>query len=128
MPKTLVLKYRNTNNFGVDRKRLEESAKKLGVTPTKAAYIAIGRLHADLLDGNGDFDFPDDKMIARLNRKNKEPNPADIISTKNITDLFAPQRKKRPAIIKRTTKTKAVKAKSAVKAAGHTKRQTAPKK
>lgn len=126
MPKTLVLKYRDANNpLGVHRKRLEESAKRLGVTPIKAAYIAIGRLNADLSDGNGDFDFPDDKTIARLNRKNKELNPADIISTKSITDFFAPQRKKRPAGIKRTPKAKvAVKAKSPVKPADHVPRRT----
>ena len=114
MPKTLVLKYRDGNNLGVHRKRLEASAKKLGVTPTKAAYIAIGRLYADLFDGNEDFDFPDDKVVARLNRKNKDLNPADIISTKSITDFFVPQRKNRPSLKKRATKIKTgAKAKSA---------------
>ncbi len=127
MRKTLVLKYRDANTLGVDRKRLEESAKKLGVTPTKAAYIAIGRLHAALFDGDDDFDFPDDRTVARLNRKNKEPNPDDIIRTKSLADLFAPQSKKRSAIITRTTKSKTAKTKSAAKTTGR-KRQTIPNK
>ena len=125
MPKTLVLKYRDGNNLGVHRKRLEASAKKLGVTPTKAAYIAIGRLYADLFDGNGDFDFPDDKVIARLNRKNKELNPADIIGTKSITDLFAPQRKKRTTPGKQSTKAKVD---TKAKATGRANHRGAPKR
>ncbi|MHB1954583.1 MAG: hypothetical protein ACYCOU_12625 [Sulfobacillus sp.] len=99
MNKALLIKFRNTDTpFGVRRETLKEVAEKLGVTETKAVHIAIGRLYAQLFDGGGDFDFPSDETLKRIDRSHEDHGP--IVSRRDLSDYFT---KPRTATRKRVT-------------------------
>ncbi|MHB1516355.1 MAG: hypothetical protein ACYCVY_11760 [Acidiferrobacteraceae bacterium] len=87
MNKALLIKFRDTDTpFGVRRETLKEIAEKLGVTETKAVHIAIGRLYASLTGGDGDFDFPSDEMLKRIDISDENLGP--VVSRRDISDYF----------------------------------------
>ncbi|MHB1915153.1 MAG: hypothetical protein ACYCPX_06260 [Acidiferrobacteraceae bacterium] len=97
MNKALLIKFRDTDTpFGVRRETLKEIAEKLGVTETKAVHIAIGRLYASLTGGDGDFDFPSDQVLKRIDISDKNLGP--VVSRRDISDYFD---RPRPAARKR---------------------------
>jgi endonuclease III len=60
----LLLKF-NTQSavLGARRETLKAVAARLGVSETKAAHIAINRLHDQLFHGGQDYDFPTKEQI-----------------------------------------------------------------
>ncbi|MHB1956517.1 MAG: hypothetical protein ACYCOU_22530 [Sulfobacillus sp.] len=87
MTQTLRIKFRDTDTpFGVRRETLKEIAEKLGVTETKAVHIAIGRLYASLTGGDGDFDFPSDEMLKRVDISHADLGP--VVHRRDLSDYF----------------------------------------
>ena len=87
MTKALLIQFRDTDRpFAIRRETLKEVAEKLGVTETKAVHIAIGRLYSQLFDGDGDFDFPSDEMLKKIDRSHEDHGP--IVSRQDLSDYF----------------------------------------
>ena len=102
MNKALLIKFRDTDTpFGVRRETLKEVAEQLGVTETKAVHIAINRLYTSLSGEDGDFDFPSDETLKRIDRSHEDHGP--IVSRRDLSDYFT---KPRTAARKRVTSRK----------------------
>lgn len=97
MTQALRIKFRDTDTpFGVRRETLKEIAEKLGVTETKAIHIAINRLYTSLFDEDGDFDFPSDETLKRIDRSHEDHGP--VVRRRDLSDYFD---RPRPAARKR---------------------------
>lgn len=87
MSHTLVLRFRNARHpLGVRREALRAIARRLGVSPTRAAEIAIGRLYLRLCEEADDFDFPGDTVLAAVDRSHEDHGR--IVRSHHIADHF----------------------------------------
>ncbi len=72
--------------FGVRHETLKRIAKKLGVSETKAAHTAIGRLYRDLFEEGSDFDFPSDATLRQIDRSGEDHGA--VVSQRDLSGSF----------------------------------------
>lgn len=84
MSKPLLLQFADeASATTATRDSLKSIADRLGVSETKAAHIAINRLYRDIIQGDADFDVPDE--AAR--RREEEGQDARVVSSRSLLEI-----------------------------------------
>jgi len=83
MDEELVVRFREEpegSQGALPRKELREIAEYFHRSEEFAVHVAISRLWTELFGDDGDFDFPSDEQLHKLNEKNRDDQAVVIDS------------------------------------------------